>query len=60
MSSDGGNGDVADLGGSNRSRAARLPRVITALLVGWFLCRDLATNWYFAMHIAKYLSLLDT
>jgi|EP01049_Picozoa_sp_SAG25_P004480 hypothetical protein len=31
MSSDGGNGDVADLGGSNRARAARLPRVITAL-----------------------------
>eukprot|EP01049_Picozoa_sp_SAG25_P011180 SAG25_NODE_1329_length_3279_cov_494.218553_1_plen_26_part_10 len=26
MSSDGGNGDVADLGGSNRARAARLPR----------------------------------
>jgi|EP01047_Picozoa_sp_COSAG01_P052057 hypothetical protein len=29
-----GKGGVADLGGSNRARAARLPRVITAL--GWF------------------------
>jgi hypothetical protein len=42
MTSDSGNGDVADLGGSNSARAARLPRVITAL--GWFLCRDLATT----------------